>query len=640
MKLQNEVKVFFLDKDIMSLNFAVSDLLNDLATLFGKSYLVSDVNDADIVIYIDDSLTHNEEYKYQISDGQIILSGKGDLGTMWAIYSFLEKELKVPPFYKIEGLHLSPIESLELENKTVNEFPKTKFRGWFINDEDLLTDFKYEGRREIDYPFYKNVIRKDMMNLIAETALRFRMNLIIPSTIIDITSPFEDGLLEVCSKRGLYLSQHHIEPLGVSKFGFSKFAKANGYEDGFSYISNKEALVKCWEEYVRRWSKYPRVVWQLGLRGGTDKPVWASDKSVGSSNKERGALISEAMLTQYNIVKNNYPYELNFSSTLWMEGAELLGTGDIVLPDDVIIAFSDIGMSQLFGNDFFNVRRKENVNYGVYYHAGYWHTGPHLAEGVRPEKMIYAYNLTREYRSDYYSMLNVANVKDLTFTIYINSHIFWQDKLDIDEIYNDYTKLYLDDNELLILRIKAYYHLLDDVGEIEYEKFCHKYNFDYRKYQNLPFPVVSLNDGMVRSSVFSPMPEKRKLVTPVIKETIQFGQNRMISVHKCMLNIANNIKESYRVGFKSHWVFQTHYWIDLFNFANDYYHAIDCLNRSDKKQFIAYYEHSKQYLDDIVKIRDDYFVDEYKGWQDNEGKIGIKYLKRILDEEIELNGRD
>lgn len=637
-KFGKEIKVYFKDFNVESLNFAVSDLLSDLASLFGKSMFAENDKDADIVVKIDNSLEHEEEYKYEILNNKVILSGKGDLGAMWAIYSFLEKELKVPPFYKIEGLHLSEVKELTLDNKVVNEYPKTKFRGWFINDEDLLTDFKYEGHRDIDYEYYRNVIAKDMMNMLAETALRFRMNLIIPSTLIDITSPYEDGLLEVCSKRGLYLSQHHIEPLGVSKFGFAKFVKENGYNDGFSYISNKEALTKCWEYYVKKWSKYPRVVWQLGLRGGTDRPVWATDKSVGSSNEERGALISGAMVTQCSIVKNNYPHELYFSSTLWMEGAELLKTGNIVLPNDVIICFSDIGMSQLFGNDFFDVKRLNNVNYGTYYHSAYWHTGPHLAEGVRPEKMVYCYDLLRKYHSEYYSVMNVANIKELTFSIYLNSHILWQDKLDLDEIYENYTKLYLDDNKLLIKAIKDYYNALGDVGEVEYDKFCHKYNFDYRKYDDISFPVVSLNDGMLRSSVYSPMKEKRLLVTKEIKEVLENGLEKMPKAYEEFNEVLNKLQDSYKVGFRSHWVFESDYFINFMKFGKEYYQGVDALNKDDKVGFKDHYQTSKQYLYNIIEMRDKYLVDEYKGWQAKEGKIGIAGLLRILDEEVDLNG--
>lgn len=640
MKLSHNIpiKIYLLDKQYLSLIKASKDLLDDLNKLFNNASFTDDFFDANIVLKIDDSLEHIEQYKYVIQDDKIIISGKDDLGLIFGIYQFLEQQLLIPPFYKIEGLKLQRREDIVLENKAYTNYPKTRFRGWFINDEDLLTDFKYKGHRNIDYMFYRNVISPEMIDLIAETCLRFGYNLIIPSTLVDINSPFEDDLLKTCSERGLYLSQHHIEPLGVSKFGFRDFALKFNYENNFSFVSNQEAIEKCWEYYAKKWSKYPRVIWQLGLRGGTDKPVWATDKNVGSSKKERGALISNAMKKQYEIIKNNYHYPLYFSSTLWMEGADLLKNNLIDLPQDVIIVFSDIGMSQMFGEDIFEVKKDINRNYGIYYHAAYWHTGPHLAEAVIPEKMLYCYDFLKQNNVNYYSMLNVANVKELTFSIFINRSLLWDDKINLENIYNQYTKLYLKDNQKLIDNIKQYYLCLGDVGENEYYKFCHKYDFDYKKYNNLNFPVVSLNDGMIRAIVYQKMEQKQLRITKQIKDTLTYGNNHIDDVFTKMVEIKNELIPSYQKGFNSHWVFESYYWSNLFKFALDIYYGVESLNNNDKQSFKKYYSHSIQYLDNIINSRDEYFVDEYLHYQDKESKIDIKKMKNIILEEMEKYG--
>ena len=56
-KFGKEIKVYFKDTGIESLTFAVSDLLSDLATLFGKSTIIENEKDADIVVKMDDSFT-------------------------------------------------------------------------------------------------------------------------------------------------------------------------------------------------------------------------------------------------------------------------------------------------------------------------------------------------------------------------------------------------------------------------------------------------------------------------------------------------------------------------------------------------------------------------------------------------------
>jgi Glycosyl hydrolase family 115 len=51
-------------------------------------------------------------------------------------------------------------------------------RGWFINDEDHLTEWKtFEGRRNNDYKHYARVMHPDVLDKVIETALRLRMNM-------------------------------------------------------------------------------------------------------------------------------------------------------------------------------------------------------------------------------------------------------------------------------------------------------------------------------------------------------------------------------------------------------------------------------------------------------------------------------
>ena len=296
------IKIYVNQNEPTSLLLAVDSLKQDLEAIFGDVIIIDDQMKADILVASDSSFRYNEESFYCIMSSRIYITGKDDLGAIFAIYSFLENELNVPPFYKIEGLKLRKRDSLELVDKTVNTHPHTRWRGWFVNDEDLLTGYKNLGTRDIDYNFYTKVIHPDMMDLIAETALRYRMNLIIPSTLVDICSPYEEKLIEVCSRRGLYISQHHIEPMGVSKFGFANYVKANNLKEGFSFVSNEETLTKCWEYYASKWSKYPRVIWQLGLRGGTDRPVWVTESNIPESSEARGELISRAIKKQYDIM--------------------------------------------------------------------------------------------------------------------------------------------------------------------------------------------------------------------------------------------------------------------------------------------------------------------------------------------------
>jgi hypothetical protein len=260
-------KIYIAVGESESVHLAVNDLIKDIQSVCGDAELTSVREEADVFVASTQSgefanisggreiFTHEEEFCYRIENGKLYLLGMDDLGTMWAIYTFLEKELKTPPFYIFEDIQVEHKEKLEIEEKKVQEYPHTKFRGWFINDEDLLSGFQSKGKRNIDYIFYKDVIHPDLMEKIVETALRFRINLIIPSTLIDICKHDEEELVKIASRRGLYISQHHIEPMGVSHFGYADFVKEYGYKPQQSFIENPEAMIACWEHYAKKWSK-------------------------------------------------------------------------------------------------------------------------------------------------------------------------------------------------------------------------------------------------------------------------------------------------------------------------------------------------------------------------------------------------
>ena len=159
-----------------------------------------------------------EAYMVQVQDGQVIIAGYDTLGTVFGIYAFSGKVLGVNPMYRMNDLLPKRNEQFYIEDTCFFSEPhKIRFRGWFLNDEDLLSDFKEDhGRRNIDYRFYQNVMKPDVLDTILETALRLEINLIIPSSFVDIANPAEEELIKAVCRRGLYISQHHVEPMGVS----------------------------------------------------------------------------------------------------------------------------------------------------------------------------------------------------------------------------------------------------------------------------------------------------------------------------------------------------------------------------------------------------------------------------------------
>lgn len=632
-------KIFVAAEERESVRFAVQDIMEDIRAVCGDVVCTSDEAEADIIVRTEqDRFSHEEEFAYTIKGDKIYFSGANDLGTMWALYTFSEKELGISPMCYFDGFKAIRKKTLCLEDKIETDYPRTRFRGWFINDEDLLSGFKNKGERDVDYFFYKKVISHDLMEKIVETALRHRMNLLIPASLLDIENPFEVALLDIIARRGMYISQHHIEPLGVSHYGMRAFMQTNGYNaENISFVSSREGMEAAWRHYVQAWAKYPRVVWQLGLRGNSDVPVWASDKSVGESDEERGALISDAIFTQYDIIKKASKGEVYTSMTLWMESAALLGKGVLKVPQDTILVFSDIGASQMFGEDFFAVQREQGRDYGVYYHAGYWNVGPHLAESLLPEKMAYCYTLAHESAVQCYSMLNVANIKEFPFSIGLNSKIVFDGVRSVDAYAEEYCNRFpLSVRERLKIGIAEYYASFGDIGEEEYRRFCRLNDFHYHGYAELSFPVYALNDGFLCWYIRRPFEDNIRFFNPCMKKVFEQGLEHMVQARVAFFDVYRILdtdgNAALQQAFARGWLYQSIYWTELLHCGKEVYSALENAKFGDGKAVKKHFASAAEYADKILAARKTYYQGEWAQWFSFDKKLDIPQLASFLRE--------
>lgn len=442
-----------------------------------------------------------ESYTVEITEKGVTVVGGDVLGTVFGIYAFATKALGISPTHRLDDVFPAPREKLELE-ETRFESPKRaiRFRGWFLNDEDLLTEFRESGGvRHIDYSFYQVTMHEDVLDMILETALRLEINLIIPSSFVDIDNPDEEKLVKTAYRRGLYVSQHHVEPLGVSYFGAQNYIKKHGLCGEVSFLSNRAVVEGIWTHYAQKWAAYKdRVIWQLGLRGRADEAVWKRDKSVPLSNEGRGAVITDAIRTQYEIVKETLGGESFLSTaTLWLEGARLYGEGHLKLPNDTIAVFSDVGLDQMFGDDFYSVPREKNREYGVYYHIAFYSRGPHLADTCNPLKMEFSYKEAAKMNSLTYSIVNVSNVRPLHYSASANAALMADPQgFDYEKFAADFHRKRFGDAAELVKALRDKFYLAcGNMGEEVLKMTCDRDDFYYHDYGELPFTRYTFDDG-------------------------------------------------------------------------------------------------------------------------------------------------
>ena len=86
------------------------------------------------------------------------------------------------------------------------------------------------------YKYYHFVVNHGAMEAVAEALVRSRYNLIIPASFLNATRPAEEGLAAICAARGVFVSMHHIEPMGVSGYTFKDYWKQRGSDLEYSYF--------------------------------------------------------------------------------------------------------------------------------------------------------------------------------------------------------------------------------------------------------------------------------------------------------------------------------------------------------------------------------------------------------------------
>uniref|UniRef100_UPI0035932D41 glycosyl hydrolase 115 family protein n=1 Tax=Aquiflexum sp. TaxID=1872584 RepID=UPI0035932D41 len=446
---QGQAKVFIDQSESDFIKLAVQDMVNDVKKITGKELeVVSDLNNCSgscVVIGTVSNLSSIKILKklssplfsdlqgkwetYKVKSitievepikSALVIAGSDPRGTMFGIYHFLENYLEVDPLYFWSGRE--PLEKSDLMWEKIDfnsETPTFKYRGWFINDEDLLTAFMPSGgKRNIDYPYYGEVVNPRLMEHVVEALVRSKMNLIIPASFIDIMNPAEEELVKIAAKRGVFISQHHVEPVGVSAFAFFNYWKAKGEDKLFSYYSSKEELIEVWEAYAKKWSTYPNVIWQIGLRGIGDRPMWMADPGIPQTEEDFGRIISEAIKEQIRIIKKyDKRSDIPLTTTLWAEGASLFAEGYLEIPQNCMIIFSDNSPGWIFTPDFYQVAREENRKCGIYYHQQVWGSGPHLAPAVHPSRTHRLIGEAIERQSGEYAIINVSNIREFIFGI-------------------------------------------------------------------------------------------------------------------------------------------------------------------------------------------------------------------------------
>jgi hypothetical protein len=435
-----------------AIDYAVDMLLRDINKVFGNEHF-DNTNGANTEISIVFSQHNLEPEQFMIDfekkDNEKInmniISGD-DLGIIYGLIYISNKYLGVDPFWFWNDKEPEKKEYVEIPmEKYLSPIPKVRFRGWFVNDEVLLSGWK-------DKPSDESVWRP-----VFEALLRCNGNMVIPGT--DINSKLNKQL---ASDMGLWITHHHAEPLGAEMF-------LRVYPDKeASYDKHSEYFEKLWIDAINS-QKDLKVIWNLGFRGQGDRPFWEDDPNYKTS-EARGKLISKIIRRQYEIVKEHVE-EPAFCTNLYGEIMELYKDGYIKFPEGVIKIWADSGYGKMVSRRqdnnnprVYSLPGKEDVGpHGVYYHVTFYDLQasnhltalPNTAEFVN-EELSNAFSL----KADEYLIVNSGNIRPHTYMLDLVSQIWNEGSVNIKEHRLNFLKrFYTSENELVEKCLEKYFEL-------------------------------------------------------------------------------------------------------------------------------------------------------------------------------------
>ncbi|MGH9528696.1 MAG: glycosyl hydrolase 115 family protein [Terriglobales bacterium] len=335
----------------------------------------------------------------------VVLSGADMRGTIYSIYEFSKRFLGTDPLYYWTDRLPARRNSIEIPISYEKKFaaPVFKYRGFFINDEDLLTGWAPGEKKD------KTGISLAVWDRIYETILRLKGNMVAPGTWI---FP-DDPQVKLAAKRGLIVTQHHAIPLGLNVARWPK-------DVPYNYTTHPEILERAWKNAVKAYLPDQEVLWSVGLRGLSDVTYASMDPRVKDNNKALGQLIGKAIADQINIVRSVRP-DAKFVTNLWQEGARLVQQGDLKIPSEVATVWADDGYGYLQDNG------EVTAGQGAYDHVAMMNGRANQLTEMVPIARSFS-ELGRYIKAgatDYF-LVNTSDIRPVTMSIRAVMDVAWK----------------------------------------------------------------------------------------------------------------------------------------------------------------------------------------------------------------------
>ena len=318
----------------------------------------------------------------------LIAMSNDTLGAQFAIYTLSEKILGVDPLYRFSGINGEYFPNGIVLSSNLSYIygpPLFDYRCMFNNDEDILGGWAAD-------PLGLAVHSATVFGWYFESLLRMKGNCMIVGTV-----PYPDeNSLKLAAKRGIAITDHHFNLMGVNTFRFP----GSELENEWDWTSYPMTLEFVWRRSAEALANLgTEIIYSVGYRGTNDGQAPCPN----CTTQELGMVISQVIA---NMTKWLPPNSKKITYA-WGEGISLYKDGYLIVPPDVEFLLSDSGNGYI--ND---LTEFANESAGFYTHVAYYGQGNQLTEMVPPQRQFDQIGtFSKTSKKNKYAIINTSDLR-------------------------------------------------------------------------------------------------------------------------------------------------------------------------------------------------------------------------------------
>jgi len=237
-----------------------------------------------------------EVYQIKFIDNTLYIIGSDKRGTIYGIFA-LSEYIGVSPLHFWGDVEPGKKDIIEINKdiETISKEPSIKYRGFFINDEwPCFGNWTFSRFGGFTAEMYEHVF---------ELLLRLKGNYLWPAMWTSSFPLDGPGHLneELADIYGVVMGASHHEPcLRASEEWALVRGEKSGYGNEWNYYTNKNGLIKYWEDGLKRSGKYEKLI-TIGMRGEYDSSMLGDDSAL----KDNIDILKDIIKNQRELIKKH-----------------------------------------------------------------------------------------------------------------------------------------------------------------------------------------------------------------------------------------------------------------------------------------------------------------------------------------------